>query len=113
MDARKIIDKALSDYYGEDRRMVTDDGKHAGALWGAAAYEIVCALEAAGYRVVPTDLVDNARTLIDNLAEMEACDDPKDRDVYADVARLARNGLAASLAAYDGNDSLDVFQGKP
>jgi len=103
MDARKIIDKALRDYYGEDRRMVTDDGKHAGALWGAAAYEIVVALEAAGFRVAPTDLVDNAR---------DVCGPASDED-WTVVRKTSFDALAASVSAYDGDDPLQVFAGKP
>ena len=56
------------------------------------------ALEAAGFRVVPTDLVDNARSVVNTVV---------------DVRGGELDALAASLAAYDGNDPLTVFQGKP
>ena len=51
-----------------------------------------------GFRVVPTDLVENARSVVNTVV---------------DVRGGELDALAASLAAYDGNDPLTVFEGKP
>ena len=102
-DPRKVIDTALCDYYGDDRLMLTDEGRPAGALFGMAAFEIMAALEAAGYRVVPADLVDNARAVCGPISEED----------WTIVSREPFSALEASFAAYDGDDPLNVFAGKP
>ena len=61
------------------------------------------ALEAAGFRVVPTDLVDNAR---------DVCGPASDED-WTIVRKTSFYALAASFAALDGDDPLNVFAGKP
>ena len=102
-DPRKVIDSALCDYYGDDRRILTDEGRPAGALWGMAAFHIMDALEAAGFRLVPTDLVDNAR---------DVCGSASDED-WTIVRKTSFDALASSFAALDGDDPLNVFAGKP
>lgn len=60
-------------------------------------------LEAAGFRVVPTDLVDNAR---------DVCGPASDED-WTIVRKTSFDALASSFAALDGDDPLNVFAGKP
>ena len=93
--ARDVIGDYLAGfvtgYTGDDRIPVTNSDKRAGQ-------DVIAALEAAGFRVVPTDLVDNARSVVNTVV---------------DVRGGELDALAASLAAYDGNDPLTVFEGKP
>ena len=108
MDPRDVIATRLAqlecgvndpDYTSDGNRLDADD--------------IIRTLADCGWQIVPTDMVVNARGFLDHLAEMERCDDPRERDVFADVATIYRNALAASLAALDGADPLDVFRGEP
>ena len=98
--ARHVIGDYLAGfvtgYTGDDRIPVTNSNKRAGQ-------DVIAALEAAGFRVVPTDLLTNAE---------DVCQPATDDD-WTIVRKTAFDALAASVAAYDGNDPLDVFAGKP
>ena len=98
--ARDVIGDYLAGfvtgYTGDDRIPVTNSDKRAGQ-------DVIAALEAAGFRVVPTDLVDNAR---------DVCGPASDED-WTIVRKTSFDALASSFAALDGDDPLNVFAGKP